>query len=143
MDVFRSLKPYVTLSPAVEADYTKYLSNLKLSVGGGKQAIQQNKNATFIYTRNPEIKGPMTVFGYDYFTDHYKAKKQLPALLNFSGLNRSGAEYAYEALNFVNGKNTVLEIRNRLSAEFGPIPLDLVAEFLEALETIAVIKRGE
>jgi len=139
MDAFKSLKQYATVSADVENDYLKYLSNLKLSIGNGKQMIIQNKNASVIYSRNNQIKGPMTVFGYDYFTDHYKGK-QMPALLNFSGLNRSGGEYAYEALNLVNGKNNVLEIRNNLSAEFGPIPLEVVMEYLQALESIGVIK---
>jgi aminopeptidase YwaD len=143
MDAFNSLKQYVTISPAVETDYEKYLSNLKMSIGKGKQIIIPNKNASVIYTRNNQVKGPMTVFGYDYFIDHYKSGKELPALLNFSGLNGAGSYYTYEALNLVNGKNTILEIRNNLSAEFGPVPLELVMEYLEALESIAVIKRKE
>ena len=142
LDAFRSLKQYATISNDIENDYVKYLSNLKLSIGKGKQTIIQNKNASIIFSRNSQIKGPMTVFGYDYFTDHYK-KKEMPALLNFSSLNRSGGEYAYEALNLVNGKNNVLEIRNILSAEFGPIPLDVVVEYLEALESVGVVKRME
>ena len=140
-DAFRSLKQYVIISPDVEANYSKYLSNIRLSVGHGKPIIIQSKNASVIYVRNNQVKGPMTVFGYDYFTDHYNSKKEIPALLNFSGFNRSGSEYAYEALNLVNSKNSVLEIRNQLSAEFGPVPLEVVMEYLEALESIAVIKR--
>ncbi len=142
MDAFKSLKQYATISTDAENDYAKYLSNLKLSIGKGKQMVIQNKNAAVIFSRNNQVKGPMTVFGYDYFIDHYK-KKEMPALLSFSSLNRSGGEYAYEALNLVNGKNNVLEIRNNLSAEFGPIPLDVVMEYLEALESVGVVKRVE
>ena len=127
----------------MEVDYNKYLSNLKLSVGKGKPTIIQNKNAEIIYVRNSQPKGPMTVFGYDYFTDHYKSKKEMPALLNFSVANRLGSEYVYEALNLVNGKNSVSEIRNQLAAEFGPVTLEMIMEYLEALESIAVIKRVE
>jgi aminopeptidase YwaD len=140
-EVFNSLKKYTTISPAVETDYEKYLSNLKLSIGKGKQMMSSDKSAPVIYTRNNQPKGPMTVFGYDYFTDHYKIGKEQPALLNFSSANRSGSEYAYEALNLVNGKNNISDIRNSLSAEFGPVPLELVMEYLQALESIGVIKR--
>ena len=143
MEAFTSLKQYATISPDMEVDYNKYLSNLKLSVGKGKPTIIQNKNAEIIYVRNSQPKGPMTVFGYDYFTDHYKSKKEMPALLNFSVANRSGSEYVYEALNLVNGKNSVSEIRNQLAAEFGPVTLEMIMEYLEALESIAVIKRVE
>jgi hypothetical protein len=142
MEAFKSLKQYVAISPDVENDYAKYLSNLAMSIGSGKQIIIAHKNAAVVYVRNNEIKGPMTVFGYDYFIDHYKGK-EMPALLNFSGYNRSGSEYAYEALNLVNGKNNVLEIRNSLSAEFGPVSFELVMEYLEALESIGVVKRKE
>lgn len=34
--------------------------------------------------------------------------------------------YAYEIVNFVNGKRTVGEIRDAVSAEYGPLPLSLV-----------------
>ncbi|MEJ0056392.1 MAG: hypothetical protein WDN75_12510 [Bacteroidota bacterium] len=52
-----------------------------------------------------------------------------------------GDEYAYEALNFVDGVRTAVDIRNALSAEFGPIPLEVVEEYLVALESIQVITR--
>jgi len=40
--------------------------------------------------------------------------------------------YAYEIVNFVNGKRTVGEIRDAVSAEYGPLPLNLVADYLDA-----------
>jgi aminopeptidase YwaD len=40
--------------------------------------------------------------------------------------------YAYEIFNFVDGKRTVGEIRDAVSAEYGPLPLDLVADYLSA-----------
>jgi hypothetical protein len=41
----------------------------------------------------------------------------------------------------VNGRRTVQEIRDAVSAVYGPIPLDLVAEYLAALEQIEVVRR--
>jgi hypothetical protein len=40
--------------------------------------------------------------------------------------------YAYEIVNFVNGKRSVGEIRDAVSAEFGPIPIEIVADYLKA-----------
>jgi len=40
--------------------------------------------------------------------------------------------YAYEIVNFVNGKRTLGEIRDAVSAEYGPLPIDLVTDYLEA-----------
>jgi len=48
--------------------------------------------------------------------------------------------YAYEIVNFVNGKRTIGEIRDAVSAEYGPIPLSLVTDYLEACAEAGVIR---
>ena len=48
--------------------------------------------------------------------------------------------YAYEILNFVNGKRTIGDIRDAVSAEYGPLPLELVADYLSALAEAKIIK---
>ena len=78
--------------------------------------------------------------GIIIFFDYYDKTKKTPAIYGFSGIKGSGGEYTYETLNLVNGKRTALEIRNQLSAEFGPIPFDVVIEYLEALKSIKVIR---
>jgi hypothetical protein len=95
-----------------------------------------------VYRRAPEPKGPMTGFGYDYLTDHL-AEERLPepALLKRQGPWGAGNEYAYEALNLVDGKRTVRDITRALSAIYGPVPEGEVGEFLEALEKIGVLGR--
>ncbi len=47
--------------------------------------------------------------------------------------------YAYEILNFVNGKRSVGEIRDAVSAEYRPIPLELVEDYLESLAEAKII----
>ena len=94
-----------------------------------------------IFRRNAKIKGPMGAFGYDYFTDHYGAERESSLrLLRFQGQWGSGGEYAYEVLNLVDGKRTAQEIRDLVSAMYGPVQLDLVLEYLRALESIRVIE---
>lgn len=96
-----------------------------------------------VYSRNPSIKGPMSVFGYNYLTDHFGAEETRNLkLLRYQGRWGSGSEYAYEVLNFVNGLRTVREIRDAVAAEYGPIPIEFVASYLAALESIGVIKRN-
>ena len=51
----------------------------------------------------------------------------------------SGAIYAYEIVNFVDGKRTVGEIRDAVAGEFGPIPLDVVSDYLQACEQAKII----
>ncbi len=48
--------------------------------------------------------------------------------------------YAYEIANFVNGKRTVGEIRDAVSAEYGPLPVNLVADYLNACAEAGVIQ---
>jgi aminopeptidase YwaD len=48
--------------------------------------------------------------------------------------------YAYEIVNFVNGKRTVGEIRDAVSAEYGPLPVSLVAGYLDACAEAGIIR---
>jgi aminopeptidase YwaD len=51
-----------------------------------------------------------------------------------------GELYAYEIVNFVNGKRTVGEIRDAVSAEYGPLPVSLVADYLQACADAGVLQ---
>ena len=94
------------------------------------------------YSRKKEPRGPLAVFGYNYFSDHAKAAGvATPKLLSYGGLWGSGEEYAYEVLNFADGKRNAQEIRDAVSAEYGPVPLELVVEYLRALEKIGVVEQ--
>jgi hypothetical protein len=87
-------------------------------------------------------KGPLTVFGYDYFVEHVKsAGITTPKLLSYEGLWGSGEEYAYEVLNFADGNRNALQIRDSVSAEYGPVPIELVLEYLQALEKIGLVEK--
>jgi aminopeptidase YwaD len=98
--------------------------------------------AAEVYRRNPSANGPLVVFGYDYFADHAKAASVgTPKLLSYEGLWGAGEEYAYEVLNFANGKRNAQEIRDAVSAEYGPVPLEMVVEYLRALEKIGVVEQ--
>jgi aminopeptidase YwaD len=93
------------------------------------------------YSRKKEPRGPLAVFGFDYFSDHAKAAGvAAPKLLSYEGLWGSGEEYAYEVLNFADGKRNAQEIRDAVSAEYGPVPLEMVVEYLNALEKIGIVE---
>jgi hypothetical protein len=99
-------------------------------------------DAALVFRRSPEPRGPTGVFGYDYLEDKYgKEKARRLKLLSHRGLWGVSGEYAYEALNFVDGKRTAQQIRDAVSAEFGPVPLEYVVEYLRALESIGILER--
>ena len=96
-----------------------------------------------VFHRLEKPRGPMAVFGYDYFAEHAKAAGlAMPKLLEHEGLRGAGEDYAYEALNFADGTRNAQQIRDALTAEYGPVPLGMVVEYLLALEKIGVVTRN-
>jgi aminopeptidase YwaD len=94
-----------------------------------------------IYRRRSEPRGQLAVFGYDYFAEHAKsAAVATPKLLSYEGPWGGGEEYAYEALNFTDGRRSVQQITDALSAEYGPVPIGLVVEYMQALKKVGVVE---
>jgi hypothetical protein len=108
-----------------------------------RQKCREPANGGMVrYRRKPEPRGPVAVFGSDYVNDRAAAAGiTAPKILSYEGLWGSGEEYAYEVLNFVDGLLDAQQIRDRVSAEYGPIPPELVAEYLRALEKIGVLEQ--
>lgn len=74
------------------------------------------------------VRGPMSVFGYDYLAAHYKGEAI-----------RLNPDYQYEALNFADGKRGAKEIRDMLSAIYEPVAVEDVQQFLDAMASIGVL----
>jgi len=133
--------------------FTSYISgadeSLQVFLGASKAVPSQAKKPSnkqniseLVFKRSATPKGPLAVFGYDYFADHAKAAGgATPKLLSYEGLWGAGEEYAYEVLNFADGKRNAQEIRDAVSAECGPVPLEMVVEYLRALEKIGVVEQ--
>jgi len=95
-----------------------------------------------IFKRRAEPKGPLAVFGYNHFETEWAklAYVKKPQLLEYQGLWGAREEYAYEVLNLADGKRNAQEVRDGISAEYGPVPLEVVVEYLKALEKIGVVE---
>ena len=108
----------------------------------GQPQPKMAETLRLIFRRSNQPRGPLVVFGYDYFSERAKAAGVVtPKLLTYEGLWGAGEEYAYETLNFVDGKRNTVEIRDAVSAEYGPVPLEMVLEYLQALERIGVVEQ--
>ena len=84
----------------------------------------------------------MSAFGYSYLQDKFgKEEASELKLRSHTGTWGSSGQYVYEAHNFVDGNRTVSDIRDWLTTELGPVPLEYVEEYLAALESIDVIRR--
>jgi hypothetical protein len=89
--------------------------------------------------RNPEIKGPLEVYYFNYLrragagADADAAKTALAA-------REDGGLLAYEALNFADGKRSISEIRDALSGRYASVPLSAVAEYFEMLARAGAVR---
>jgi len=101
-------------------------------------------DASRIPARTGEF-GPLTFQNDDVLVDRLGKERVAKIQLLQSQSNRlfrvqdKGALYAYEIVNFVDGKRSVGEIRDAVSAEYGPIPLEVVADYLKACEEAKII----
>jgi hypothetical protein len=85
--------------------------------------------------RSPDVKGPLGP-GSDWVRE--KAGPQAAALA-VSRLPNSD-DVTYEIVNLIDGTRTVGEIRDGVSAEFEPVDVGAVAEYLELLAKIGAVR---
>jgi aminopeptidase YwaD len=136
-----SIADFATLSDVERASALRYLEDLEKLFVMPVPAIFVPRDET-VYERNPGIEGPMHAFGYSYIEDKLGAEAlQSLRLPQHSTPFGNGRMFTYEALNFVDGQRSVSDIRDWLVAELGDVPLDVVAEYLAALESIDVIRK--
>jgi hypothetical protein len=84
--------------------------------------------------RSESVQGPTNVYYYD----------QLAATLGQDTPPISLDELAqFEVLNFTDGRRTVAEIRDAVSAELDPVSMEAVTEYLELLARAGVVRFQE
>jgi len=90
--------------------------------------------------RATSIRGPVNIFRIEYGRwwlidktgdEHFDEK--LP-------LAKRGEYAYYEALNLANGRRSVTDIRDVLSAEFEPMPIPEIYQFFKFMEQVGVVK---
>ncbi|HEX2271086.1 MAG TPA: DUF4910 domain-containing protein, partial [Pyrinomonadaceae bacterium] len=127
-----SMEPFFPVPVETRSSAKTFLDNLERQVGPVGPAAVAEGEGRLVFRRRADLKGTMSAFGYDYFDDHHPTPVPL---LAYRGLRGSGGDYSYEVLNLVDGRRTAQEIRDAVSATYGPIPLNLVVEYLKALES--------
>lgn len=136
--VFESMASFAPLDAAARARADRFSAQLSALLGGAPAPPPPPATAAErrVYARNPALRGPMSAFGYEYLPD--KLGRPAAAALRLPAFGGGG--YDYEALNLVDGRRTVREIRDALSAILGPVPIELVAEYLAALAKIDAVR---
>lgn len=129
----------------IEKSLTLFL-NSGSSVGKcpelSRSSAQASGDGALAFARNPKVRGPVSVFGYDYLSDKIgEARYSTLRLLKHQGLRGGGGDYAYEVLNWTHWGLRAVDITDLVSATYGPIPVDYVAEFLKAAEEAGLVTR--
>lgn len=139
--VIDSIRTFVEVPPEVKLTASSFLVLLESMVGKPERPQPVSGSGAVVFRRNVSIKGPMEAFGYDYALDKLgEQKHKALRLLSFEGLRGSGEDYSYEVLNLADGKRSVSAIRDAVSAIYGPVPMELVEEYLRALASIDVVQ---
>ena len=126
----------------VRTDAGEMISRLTTLVGPpAESTTAPSGDAALVFSRRPEPKGPMSVFGYDYLADKYGSARAAALGINSARGQWGDGGYAYEVLNLVDGRRTIKEITDMVSAIYGPIGIETVLEYLRALEEIRVVQR--
>lgn len=140
--VIDSIERFVPQAAVQRTTLEARLAVLQRTYGTGGEQRPAKGDAARVYRRNPNPKGPMVVFGYDYLADRLgKDRAEALQLRRASAAGGYTADYALEALNFVDGRRSVQDIRDALTAEYGPVPVEHVAEYLQALEQVGVLRQ--
>ena len=115
-----------------------------LHSGAGVPAWHTTPAAARVPHRIGEF-GPLTFQNDDVLRDRLGTERLARVQLLSAGSSRfvnvqdRSALYAYEIVNFVDGKKSVADIRDAVSAELGPIPLEVVGDYLSACEEAKII----
>jgi aminopeptidase YwaD len=95
--------------------------------------------------RDAAVRGPLDVYYYDHLAEALGASSgadvTAAGAASFALAERQqGDVLAYEALNLVDGRRTVAEIRDVLSGRYAPIPVSEVGEYFDVLARAAVVR---
>lgn len=115
-------------------------SQIGVSTDALKTAPADAKYINAFPQRDPSLQGPLNTYRPEYGrwwliekTGDEHFDKNLP-------LTRRGDYVAYEVLNLANGHRSIAEIRDIVSAEFDPVPVEEVAQYFEFLQKLGAVQ---
>jgi hypothetical protein len=92
-----------------------------------------------VVTRNEKIRGPVNLYRPEYGAIWLAQKVNDPNFAMKLKIAQLGRFTSFEALNFVDGRRTLLDIRDMVSAEYGPIDAAVIDEYFRFLAGVGVV----
>ncbi len=124
------LATVAALWPTTAAEVRRDTAALARAVPRGAAAGARDAR---VPVRAAEVRGPLDVYYYDHLRRVLGERTPTP-------LERRGEVLAYEALNLVDGRRSVADIRDVLTGRYAPVPPAEVAEWLELLAKAGVVR---
>jgi hypothetical protein len=92
-----------------------------------------------VVTRNNQIRGPVNLYRPEYGAIWLAQKVNDPNFAMKLKIAQLGRFTSFEALNFVDGRRTLLDIRDLVSAEYGPVDAAVIDEYFRFLAGVGVV----
>jgi len=102
-------------------------------------AVPDLPDGNLVLTRNMNVRGPVNFYRPEYGRWWLTEKTGDEHFDRNLALARRGHYVMYEALNFVDVKRTVAQIRDLVSDEFTPIPLNEFVDYFKFLNSVGVV----
>ena len=99
----------------------------------------EQRLAALVPSRTPAVRGPVNIFRPEYGKTWLAEKLGNPNYLDELAIAKAGHYVWYEALNFANGRRTLLDIRDLVAAEYGPVPGADLEQYFRLLERAGVV----
>jgi aminopeptidase YwaD len=129
-----ALTSIATMWPGTAAEVRRTSAALARSLTRVANAPGAGPRDARIPERTAAVQGPLDVYYYDHLVAVLGAQPAPPAI------ERRSEVLAYEALNLVDGKRSVGQIRDLLAGRYVPVPLAEVAEWLDLLARAGVVR---
>jgi hypothetical protein len=114
------------------------VTRLKVEPGVAEASTERDAR---VPVRNPDIRGPLSVYYYDHFREALAAKGVNEASLpEVPALEGGEAELMeYEAMNLADGRRSVASIRDILTGRYAPVPMAFVTANFERWAQAGII----
>jgi len=127
-----TLRSVAALWPGVSATVREAVTRLE----GTAPRVESRGSDPRVPVRNPEVRGPLDV----YYYDHLAAALGPGADRRTALTDRDdGAVLAWEALNLVDGRRSVSDIRDVLCGRYATLSVGDIAQYLELLARARVV----
>ncbi len=141
--VARGVAQIAAIAAANEAALRDRVASLaeerKVALAEPQPSSDQARIARWVPSRNMAIRGPVNLWRPEYGSIWIAQKTGNPDVLGQVPLTKAGRFVAYEALNFADGQRTLLDIRDAVSAEYGPVSAADVEQYFRFLDQLGVV----